>query len=424
MAEETVAVMSEAGQARQLREEMTDSLMVDGWITRDIVEDAFRAVPREKFCPPGTPLADCYPGDKAVITKKDANGRNISSVSAPWLQAKMIDQAGVESGMRVLEIGSGGCNAAILSEVVGRSGLVVSVDIDVEISTRATAALRAAGYESGRVKIVTADAEHGVPGLAPYDAILVTVGAWDVPPAWTGQLRPGGGRLVVPLRMNSVTRTIGFRPDGDHLVSDSAQVSGFVPIQGRGIKEATAFELDHPAGGKVTLKFEDWAPERLEVPPDVLGTTPAAAYPGVTIGEMQSFADLQLKAAGFPGFCRLEASSPELLAGPPGDRKKWFPMGRVGTDSFAYFWLNPIEGADPKMWEFATCGYGPRAQDAADELAEIIREWDRAGRDLPENAFSWWPAGSDTSAAPPDAVVFPRHHGSARIRWLQLAKGR
>ena len=61
------------------------------------------------------------------------------------------------------------------------------------------------------VTVITADGEHGVPGHAPYDRIVVTVQAADIPPAWVHQLKEGG-RLVVPLRMRGMTRTAKNTP--------------------------------------------------------------------------------------------------------------------------------------------------------------------------------------------------------------------
>jgi len=55
----------------------------------------------------------------------------------------MIREAGVQAGMRVLEIGSGGYNAALLAEVAGLDGHVVTMDIDPEVTAWATAALDA-----------------------------------------------------------------------------------------------------------------------------------------------------------------------------------------------------------------------------------------------------------------------------------------
>jgi protein-L-isoaspartate(D-aspartate) O-methyltransferase len=77
--------------------------------------------------------------------------------------------------MRVLEIGSGGCNAALLAELVGPAGQVTTADIDPEVTGRARAFLAEAGYR--QVNIVLADGEAGVAAFAPYDRIIVTAGA-------------------------------------------------------------------------------------------------------------------------------------------------------------------------------------------------------------------------------------------------------
>jgi protein-L-isoaspartate(D-aspartate) O-methyltransferase len=123
------ASVADTGPADQLRKVMTDRLIADGMITSPVVEAAFRVVPRHLFVPAGTSLDDAYNTNVAPITKRDENGADLSSVSAPWLQARMIAQAGIARGMRVLEIGSGGYNAALLAEVTGNNGLVVTMDI-------------------------------------------------------------------------------------------------------------------------------------------------------------------------------------------------------------------------------------------------------------------------------------------------------
>lgn len=66
--------------------------------------------------------------------------------------------------MRILEIGSGGYNAALPAELVGPSGQVTTVDIDEDITDRASRLLGEAGYS--RVNVVLADAEGGVPEYA------------------------------------------------------------------------------------------------------------------------------------------------------------------------------------------------------------------------------------------------------------------
>src|SRR5216117_2192202 len=219
---------SAADGAADVRQALVDKLVADEMITSSVVERAFRAVPRHLFVPDDTSLEVAYNDADSVAIKRDVDGAVISSTSAPFIQARMIEQAGLGPGMSVLEIGSGGYNAALLAEVVGADGRVVSVDIDPEVVDRARAALDATGYGS-RVTVLQADANQRLGALEdPVDAILVTAGAWDLSPAWLEQLSHDG-TIVVPLRMNGVTRSIAFRREGDHLVSTSAEVCGFVP---------------------------------------------------------------------------------------------------------------------------------------------------------------------------------------------------
>jgi protein-L-isoaspartate(D-aspartate) O-methyltransferase len=120
----------------------------------------------------------------------------------------------------------------LIAELVGRDGSVTTVDIDPEVCDRARTRLDAAGY--GRVRVLRADAEHGVSDRAPFDRTIVTVGAWDIPPAWIDQLTDAG-RIVVPLRFAGITRLVGFdRSSSGGLVSHSYRLVSFVPMQGEG----------------------------------------------------------------------------------------------------------------------------------------------------------------------------------------------
>src|SRR5262249_10570720 len=93
------------------------------------VAGAFRTVRRELFTP-GVELEAVYAATKCVITKWDEHGVAVSSVSAPEIQAFMLEQAELRPSMNVLEIGSGGYNAALIAELVGAQGAVTTVDID------------------------------------------------------------------------------------------------------------------------------------------------------------------------------------------------------------------------------------------------------------------------------------------------------
>lgn len=408
--------MSEKGtaSAAELRGAMTDKLIADGLINSPVTEAAFRAVPRELFAHEAIPLERVYAERRALRDKPDAGGPILSVMSAPWLQACMIAQAGVEPGMSVLEIGSGGYNAALLAEITGPSGRVVSVDIDPDITTRAMTRLDAAGY-GGRVTVVTADAGHAVPGDSPYDAIIVTAGAWDIPPAWTDRLAPEGA-LVVPLRMNGVTRSIGFRRSGGRLASASAAACRFVPVQGAGEHAERVFPLPMPGGARLLLRFEDNPPDAFTAPDSILSSEPADAWTGLTTGAMNSFPDLFLWCGGFvPGFCKVTVEHDGSRGWTrPGDGLRSFPWGCADRDSFAYLATREIAGDTA---EFGARGYGPNAGEMTARLAAHIREWDRHGRRVSGDAFAYWPGGTCRPAAPGTVAVFPKALGTATVSW-------
>lgn len=208
------------------RQRLVERLTSEGRITRPEVGSAFLAVPRHEFAPAGTSMSAAY-ADSVVVTKRGPDGKTSSSVSAPWLQAYMVEAARLRPGSRVLEIGSGGYNAALLAEVVGPTGSVVSVDIDEEVVAAARSALNRAGYP--QVQVVHSDGEFGYAAGGPYDAVIVTVEAADIPPAWTDQLA-ADGMLVLPLRMRGNVRCLTLKPAEDHLVAVASLQCGFVPL--------------------------------------------------------------------------------------------------------------------------------------------------------------------------------------------------
>jgi protein-L-isoaspartate(D-aspartate) O-methyltransferase len=303
----SVGTMSSDG----LRDAMVGRLVADhaakGLRMRPEVERALRAVPRELYTP-GVSLAEAYE-DTAVITKRRGE-ETVSSVSAPWLIAEMLGQAadaldGDLRGRRVLEFGSGGYNASLLRELVGPSGSVTTVDIDPDVTDRAVACLAAAGYSD--VTVVCADAEQPIEPMRRYDLIIVTAGAWDIPPAWTAQVADGGV-LVVPLRTFGMTRSWALRRVGDRLVSHSQRLCGFVSMQGGGAHEMRYVDL---AEG-VHLRLD----EGQQLDPVAVGrllTQPRRqAWAGVSLPPRTVLADLDLwlatrLAATAAGFVVLSA---------------------------------------------------------------------------------------------------------------------
>nr|WP_246404611.1 hypothetical protein [Nocardiopsis algeriensis] len=163
------------------------------------VERALRTVPRHRFLP-GLPTAEAYDHEQAVVTKEE-NGLALSSVSAPSIIATMLHRADLGRGQHVLEIGSGGYNAALIRELVGPFGQVTSIDIDSDVIVRAEELLADAAAEG--VHLAVADGEHGFAARAPFDRIIVTAGAWDLPPRLGHPARP----RRAPGRPDADTRT-------------------------------------------------------------------------------------------------------------------------------------------------------------------------------------------------------------------------
>jgi protein-L-isoaspartate(D-aspartate) O-methyltransferase len=128
-----------------LRAQPVARLRARGRITDPVVAAAFARLPRHLFTPPGTSLSAAY-ADAIVATKRGPDGKTLSSVSAPWLQAHLLAAAGLRPGARVLEVGSGGYHAALIAELVGDEGRVVGVDIDADVVANARTALARAGY--------------------------------------------------------------------------------------------------------------------------------------------------------------------------------------------------------------------------------------------------------------------------------------
>src|SRR5262249_34183951 len=155
-----------------------------GHIRSPRVEAAFRAVPRHVFLP-GIEFEHVY--SDVPVPIKQRNGVTLSGSSQPTMMAMMLELLSLERGHRVLEIGAGtGYNAALMAEIVGEHGAVTTIDIDDDLTGRATEALRAAGSEN--VRVICADGGYGCADGAPYDRIVLTVGAWDLAPAWQKQL--------------------------------------------------------------------------------------------------------------------------------------------------------------------------------------------------------------------------------------------
>ena len=211
-----------------LNQALVDELKSMGCIQTPRVEAAFQAVLRHRFIPE-TPLEEVY-SNRVILTKQDQNGQWISSSSEPAIMAIMLEQLDLEPGQKVLEIGAGtGYNAALMAHIVGETGQVVTVDIDDDLVEAAQAHLRVAGFD--QVQVVCADGGYGYKDAAPFDRIILTVGASEIAPAWWEQLKPEG-RIVLPLLLTGAMKSVAFVKVSDHFSSISLKDCGFMPLRG------------------------------------------------------------------------------------------------------------------------------------------------------------------------------------------------
>jgi protein-L-isoaspartate(D-aspartate) O-methyltransferase len=229
-----------------LRAALVTQLEQQGRLTNLPVATAMRAVPRHLFLPE-VPPERAY-ADEAVVTKWGADHMALSSASQPAMIAIMLEQLAVEPGMRVLEIGAGtGYNAALLAHLTGPDGHVTTIDIDQDIVDAARAHLAAAGLGAERVTVICGDGAAGDLSHAPYDRIILTVGAWDVAPAWFQQLADGG-RLVLPLALHTLQLSVALDRVGEGMRSASLRACGFIRLRGAFAGPEVMVSLDGPHG--------------------------------------------------------------------------------------------------------------------------------------------------------------------------------
>ncbi|WP_233221160.1 methyltransferase, FxLD system [Streptomyces carminius] len=360
-----------------LREEMIAELRKLGAIRTEAVEKAIRAVGRHLFMPEETP-EKAYAAEHALITKRDENGVSLSSVSAARIQAFMLEQADIRPGTRVLEIGSGGYNAALIAELVGPGGEVTTIDIDPDVIDRAKKLLPVAGY--GRVHALVADGAEGEPTRAPYDRIVVTVEAADLAPAWADQLAPGG-RIVVPLRLRGLTWSVAFQRENDDLVARDFEVCGFVPMRGAGARDEHLVVLHDGEGEEVGLRLDEGQVDAGQMRKALVGPG-AEAWSGVTLGLGLPYDDLELwLVSALPEFALLAATR---AARDRGVVASWSRRGVAtlldrGACSFAYLTMRPTT-PERKVFEFGAVGHGPKAARVAEQLVTQVRAWDRDHR--------------------------------------------
>ena len=213
-------IVAEPGDPVAARVRMVEQQLRARGVRDERILDAFLRVQRHRFVEPA--LRDTAYGDHALPIGLS------QTISQPYMVALMTEALRPRPEHRVLEIGTGsGYQAAILAHLVRT---VFTVERIPALAQRAQRILAELGIHN--VIQRTGDGSVGWSQFAPYDGIIVTAGAPQIPGSLLSQLTPGG-RLVVPVGAGGgQTLRIVERLEKGYREEESCLCS-FVPLIGR-----------------------------------------------------------------------------------------------------------------------------------------------------------------------------------------------
>ncbi|PZT75769.1 methyltransferase, FxLD system [Streptomyces sp. AC1-42W] len=373
--------VTSATDPHQYREALAQRLVDSGRLRSQGAIDAFRTTDRHAFLP-DIDLENAYKED-AVPIKHDVHGEMISCISAPSIVATQLEQLGAQPGHKVLEAGAAtGYNAALLGKIVSPGGQVWTLDVDQDLVAGAGKHLAQAGVDNATA--VMADGAAGLPEHAPYDRIIFTVGAGDVPVKILDQLAPGG-RLVLPMRIRgSISRSFAFERDGETWKTVSCEMATFIPLR-KGVCDDMYTLVPMAGDGNVRLEtFSEQDIDR-DALRTVLDQQQTKLYTGVKFRQGSAWEWLYLYLA-----CVLSNGLSRLPGQRPGFTPHfgWGSMAALDGGSLAYLTIREGEDTEGRYWEIGVIGHGEAGTDLAERVVDEIRAWDATGGNgAPEPGF-------------------------------------
>lgn len=149
------------------------------------------------------------------------------TISQPYMVAIMTQSLELKGEERVLEIGTGsGYQTAILAELAHRVYTMERIPV---LTAKAETALAKLGYKN--IFFRTGDGTRGWPEEAPFDGIIVTAGAPEIPRTLTSQLAEGG-RLVIPTGPRYSQTLYKVTRQGNQFIEEDITGCVFVPLLG------------------------------------------------------------------------------------------------------------------------------------------------------------------------------------------------
>ncbi|HXK32006.1 MAG TPA: protein-L-isoaspartate O-methyltransferase [Candidatus Paceibacterota bacterium] len=171
---------------------LIEELIKDNWLKTPKVIEAFKKIKRVDFLPEDS---------KSLAEINEALPIGFGqTISQPLVVAFMMELLDLHEGDKVLDIGSGsGWTSALLAEIVGKKGKVISLDIIQELKEYGEKNVSKYNFvKKGIVQFFCLDGNNGYEKEAPFDKILASASAVKIPDAWKKQLKIGG-RIVAPV---------------------------------------------------------------------------------------------------------------------------------------------------------------------------------------------------------------------------------
>ncbi len=208
--------MKDTYKHRGMRNKLADVLISKG-ITHTMVLDAIRTIPRHLF------IDSSFEGhayqDKAFPIGAE------QTISQPYTVAFQTELLEIKPNHKILEIGTGsGYQTAVLLQFKAK---VYTIERQLELFKKINIFFKKMGYRPK--KVIFGDGYKGMPEEAPFDGVIVTAGAPEVPKALMSQLKIGG-RLVIPLGIDEQIMTLYIRKSEKKFEKKEFGSFRFVPL--------------------------------------------------------------------------------------------------------------------------------------------------------------------------------------------------
>ncbi|MFH1332087.1 MAG: protein-L-isoaspartate(D-aspartate) O-methyltransferase [archaeon] len=204
------------------RVRMVRELQLEGIRDKNVLE-AMRKIPRHEFVPEGM-INEAYLNIPLPVGYEQ-------TISQPYTISFMLEALELKKGQKVLEIGTAsGYNASLISEIIGKKGKVYTLEIIPALAKFAEENIKKQGIKN--VKVIERDGSLGYKNAAPYDRIIITAGAPEIPPPLTKQLK-NGGMIIAPIGPLYSQNMIKATKTREGMKRKDLGAFVFVPLKGK-----------------------------------------------------------------------------------------------------------------------------------------------------------------------------------------------